>query len=184
VALVALFDSTSARQHGTATSRLKFVMDLVKDLPSWLIGSLQLNRTQWRNLISLKMRMAKARKAASSQALVSAQQTYSANLIEEMGDLFQFSEHHRRVARAQSRALRNYAPHIYPGRLTLFGARMQPIFSSHRRDKGWSALAAGGLEIRTVPGNHLAMLQEPHVKAFAEELRDCLDKANSSPALR
>jgi thioesterase domain-containing protein len=159
---------------------LSSVRDLVRDLPAWLIGAFELNRAQWLNLVKLKIGMAKARKAASPASAVATQQVYAAKLIEEMGDLFQFSEHHRKVARAQSRALRRYTAQVYPGRITLFRARMQPIFSSHKPDKGWSRLAAGGLEIRTVPGNHLAMLQEPHVKAFAKELRACLDKENRS----
>ena len=44
-------------------------------------------------------------------------------------------------------------------------------------DNGWGGLAAGGLDVRVVPGNHLAMLQKPHVRILAEELRDCLHKA-------
>ncbi len=48
---------------------------------------------------------------------------------------------------------------------------MQSLFSYHKRDKGWGRLAAGGLEVRIVPGNQLAMLQEPHVRVLAEHLR-------------
>ena len=51
---------------------------------------------------------------------------------------------------------------------------MQPLFSSHRPDKGWRWVAAGGLDIKVIPGNHLGMLQEPHVKILAKELRACL----------
>ena len=94
----------------------------------------------------------------------------------ELGDVFQFSERHHEIARAQSQAQKNYKPQIYEGTLTLLRARMQPFLSSHDPEKGWGRLAAGGLEIRIVPGNHLAMLQEPHVKALAKEIRACLDK--------
>ena len=117
--------------------------------------------------------MGKARKAASRSSAVSTHQSYAVKLIEEMGDLFHFSEQHRKVARAQYRALRAYTPQVYPDRLTLFRSRMQPLFSSHKPDKGWGPLAGGGLEIRSIPGNHLGMLQEPHVKALAKELRAC-----------
>ena len=44
------------------------------------------------------------------------------------------------------RALREYTPQVYPDRLTLFRARMQPLFSSRKPDKGWGRLAAGGLD--------------------------------------
>ena len=54
---------------------------------------------------------------------------------------------------------------------------MQPLFSSHRPDKGWRRFAAGGLDIKVVPGNHLAMLQEPHVQVLGEQLNGCLNNA-------
>jgi thioesterase domain-containing protein len=94
--------------------------------------------------------------------------------IRELGNLAEYSERHHVIARAQSRAMRNYKLKPYGGRLTLFRARMQPFFYCHDPDNGWSRVAAGGLEIKTVPGNHLAMLQEPHVRVFARELKACL----------
>jgi thioesterase domain-containing protein/acyl carrier protein len=179
VALVALLDSGINRKQGRVAWWWSFVRNLPRDLPSWLIGSLQLNRVQWVNLIKLKSRMAKARLAVTFRSPdVGPSLGYS--LIEEMGDLSEFSEQHRKVARAQSQALREYRPQIYSGPLTLFRARMQPFFSSHRPDKGWSPLAAGGLDIKVIPGNHLGMLQEPHVRVLAEQLRACLDEAKQS----
>ena len=181
VTMVALLDSSpGSRRNRKVAYRLSFLGDLLRDLPSWLIGSFELSRSQWLNLVKLKIRMGKARKGASRSSAVSTHQSYAVKLIEEMGDLFHFSEQHRKVARAQYWALKEYTPRMYPGRLTLFRARMQPFFSSHAPDKGWRRLAAGGFDIRVVPGNHLGMLQEPHVKALAKELRACLDKANRS----
>jgi thioesterase domain-containing protein len=86
-----------------------------------------------------------------------------------------FSEHHKSVARAQHEALRRYRPRAYPGRLTLFRARMQPFFSSHDPLKGWTDLAGGGIDVAIVPGNHVGILQEPHVRVLAEEIRARLD---------
>jgi aspartate racemase len=39
-------------------------------------------------------------------------------------------------------------------------------------------VAGGGVEVKNVPGNHLGMLQEPHVHVLAKELSACLEKAN------
>jgi len=89
--------------------------------------------------------------------------------------MIHFSEQHGNVAGAQHRALREYTPQVYPDRLTLFRARMQPLFSSHNPDKGCGAIATGSVDIKVVPGNHLSMLQEPHVQVLAEKLRACLD---------
>ena len=179
VSLVALLDSGINSGKGRVKWR-SFLRNLPRDLPSWLIGSLQLNRAQWATLIRQKIRMNRAslRYAFGSSRDGSHQDGVPVR-IQELGDFFQFSEQHRKVARAQYWALKEYTPRMYPGRLTLFRARMQPFFSSHAPDKGWGRLAAGGLDIRIVPGNHLGMLQEPHVKTLAENLKACLEKARS-----
>jgi amino acid adenylation domain-containing protein len=178
VALVALFDSAINSGYSKADWWRSFLHDLPRDIPSWLTGFLQLNRAQWRSLVKLKVRMAKASlRNALRSSDDGSQENNAPTFIQEMGDLFEFSEQHRKVARAQYWALRQYKPKIYPGRLTLFRARMQPLFSSHNPDKGWSRLAGGGLDITVVPGNHLGMLQEPHVRILAQQLRTCLDKA-------
>ena len=126
----------------------------------------------------------KKRKAKLAQTLWSrngnSRQYHNSALINEMADLLGLSERHGKIAYAQHQAIKKYRPRTYLGRLTLFKAQMQPLFSSHTRDKGWGRLAAGGLEIKVVPANHLGMLQEPHVKTLAKELRACLDKANRS----
>ena len=57
---------------------------------------------------------------------------------------------------------------------------MQRFLCSHQPDKGWSRLAAGGVEVRPVPGNLFTMLQQPHVRGLAKQLRACLE----SPELR
>ena len=102
--------------------------------------------------------------------------------LKRLGDVFQFSDRHQRVARAQYRALKNYKAQTYAGRLTLFRARMQPFFSSHDPHKGWSRVAGGGIDVKNIPAYHLGMLQEPHVQILAKELRECLaDNNNVNP---
>jgi amino acid adenylation domain-containing protein len=178
VATVALFDSHFPR--GKITLSWGFAPNLFNDFPSWLIGFLQLNRAQWLSLIRSKIAIAKRRlRGALPSSAEKSQQDAIQRRIEELDYLSQFSEQHHKVARAQYQALSNYRLRTYPGRLTLFRARMQPLFSSHAPDNGWGGLAAGGLNIRIVPGNHLGMLQEPHVKVLAEELRSCLDQAQA-----
>jgi thioesterase domain-containing protein len=66
--------------------------------------------------------------------------------------------------------LQHYVPQPYAGPAVLFRPRMQPRFGVGDRARGWGALVTGGLTICTVPGNHLAMLQEPHVQVLAREL--------------
>jgi aspartate racemase len=170
VSLVALLDS-GINSGDDGTSPLWYRIEtFAKGLPRWLIGALQLNRSQWLDLIKLKQAIFRSKVGSQNGS------SQRSMLIEEMADLFRFSENHRKVARAQQQAIRNYRPKVYPLRLTLFRASMQPLFSSHKPDKGWGRLAGGGLDVRVIPANHLGMLQEPHVRILAKELKACLDR--------
>jgi aspartate racemase len=177
VALVALLDSAVPNSgYDKVTWSWGCLRDLLRDLPSWLRGFWQLSGSQRFDLMRLKISLAKAKLGARWRPPDDEpSQDDSTAFIEGMGELFQFSEEHRKVAGAQYRALRQYRPRMYPGRLTLFRARMQPFLSSHDPEKGWGKLAGGGLDIRVIPGNHLGMLQEPHVRVLAAQLRACLD---------
>jgi amino acid adenylation domain-containing protein/non-ribosomal peptide synthase protein (TIGR01720 family) len=75
-------------------------------------------------------------------------------------------------------AAHRYRPAPYAGRLTLFRARHRADLPAEvQRDPalGWGPLAAGGVEVHEVPGNHFNLTQPPHVAALAERLRDCLE---------
>ena len=79
------------------------------------------------------------------------------------------------VTQANKYALRDYVPQAYGGRVTLFKViqrhtPLDPLL-------GWGPLATGGLEIHEVPGTHLDMVFEPHVRTLAEKLARCLDEA-------
>jgi thioesterase domain-containing protein len=179
VAVVVLMDSVAPTSSDESPWRGKALPSLARGLPDWLIGLCQLTSDQWRELIQLKVKMASARLA---DIFGPPGHNELPHLIKQIGDLSEFPEQHRKVARVQYQAFREYKPQTYPGALTLFRARMQPLFSSHDPDKGWRRLAAGGVEVRVVPGNHLGMLKEPHVQVLAEHLRACLDRAQTQSA--
>jgi thioesterase domain-containing protein len=69
-----------------------------------------------------------------------------------------------------------YVPGAYAGRLTLFRAAVPQWVGTDFSDPtmGWGQLAAGGVEVRPVPGDHLSLFDEPHVGALALSLRACL----------
>jgi acyl transferase domain-containing protein/thioesterase domain-containing protein/NAD(P)-dependent dehydrogenase (short-subunit alcohol dehydrogenase family)/acyl carrier protein len=74
-------------------------------------------------------------------------------------------------------AYRNYEPHDYPGKMTLFRATER----SNPRDNapllGWDEYPIGEIEIHHSPGPHGYMVREPHVRALAQQLRECIDRA-------
>jgi len=87
------------------------------------------------------------------------------------------SESMRRVIDTHFRALLDYVPQRYPGRVTLFRARTQPLFHpGDGPDLGWGALCAGGVRVEVIPGNHETILHQPNVRVLAERLRACMGR--------
>jgi acyl-CoA synthetase (AMP-forming)/AMP-acid ligase II/thioesterase domain-containing protein/acyl carrier protein len=86
----------------------------------------------------------------------------------------------RDVLRANSEALSNYVPRAYPGRIVLLLSSESPDRSFYDGRLGWSEMAAGGLEVHVVPGDHETLFSEPHVMVMAEKLRACLQRVQVS----
>ena len=71
-------------------------------------------------------------------------------------------------------AERFHAADAYPGRVVVLraedGLPGEP-------DLGWGALAAGGADVRTVPGDHRTLFTLPNVETVARELADAIATA-------
>jgi acyl transferase domain-containing protein/thioesterase domain-containing protein len=86
------------------------------------------------------------------------------------------------VQKAHFRALARYRIQKYPGKVTLMRAEgrgylgMELLGTREDEALGWGSLAAGGLEIHDVPGEHGNVLNEPHVQTVVEELKTILPK--------
>jgi thioesterase domain-containing protein/acyl carrier protein len=64
-----------------------------------------------------------------------------------------------------------YRPRPFPGRIVYFRAAS----ARPGRSEGlWGRLALGGLDVRTVPGEHLTIMQSDNAPEFAVELRSAL----------
>ncbi len=74
-------------------------------------------------------------------------------------------------------AAKKYTPQRYPGQVTFFCANEE--ISLDENLTGWQILAAGGLEVVTVPGDHQTMIKEPHVQQLAAQLDECLQRAQT-----
>jgi thioesterase domain-containing protein len=77
-------------------------------------------------------------------------------------------------------AFRNHLVQPYQGRGVLLRAREAKAAFYDAADRGWNGLFTGGLEIHEIPGDHLTMLDEPHVQKVIERLRKCLQTAQLS----
>jgi thioesterase domain-containing protein len=95
---------------------------------------------------------------------------------------------------SRATAAERYRVSTYPGRITLLRASsvdQEALRESppHRRrifedpTLGWGTIAAGGVEVHTVPGNHQTIVEAPQVEVLAEILEACIARAgaNSSP---
>jgi hypothetical protein len=71
-------------------------------------------------------------------------------------------------------ALKNYVPKVYDGRLILLTTE-----GNFRAAHMWKQLALRGIEIHEVRGNHTEVLDQPYIEAWAEQLKDQLDRAQS-----
>lgn len=80
----------------------------------------------------------------------------------------------QRVKDANAIAEASYVPHYYPGRVIQFWCTEMPTRSYKDRRLAWSEVAGAGLEVHVIPGNHMTMLDEPHIAVLAEKLRYCL----------
>ncbi len=68
----------------------------------------------------------------------------------------------------------DFEPKTYPGRITVFRTKRQPLNRIRDPQLGWGKLAGGLLDIHIVRGRHGDVLREPNVQSLAEELKKCL----------
>jgi amino acid adenylation domain-containing protein len=81
----------------------------------------------------------------------------------------------RMLLRAQSK----YVPRAYPGRIVLFRA---PAADDNplEADRGWGRVAAEGVEIHDIPGDHLTVFEPQHLPIVAAKLDACIRSALDS----
>ncbi|MDJ1175086.1 non-ribosomal peptide synthetase [Roseofilum capinflatum] len=80
--------------------------------------------------------------------------------LEQMGRLFE-------VFKANLKAIYDYQPQPYSGRVALFSA------SESKEDRGWNSWVTGALETYMIPGDHYGMMLPPHVRVLAQKLEAC-----------
>ena len=100
----------------------------------------------------------------------------SGNKITTIDDASKIPQALQKVQEANIIASRNYNPSVNPNRVTLFRASKRPPGFYFDSKLGWGDLAAGGMEIYEIPGNHTSIMKSP---ILAEKLKTCLDKAQA-----
>jgi thioesterase domain-containing protein len=70
-------------------------------------------------------------------------------------------------------ALAAFRPGTYEGRVDWFRASAT---QAQEPEEGWAALAAGGLTVHSIPGDHYSILRYPHVEELSERLQEALER--------
>ena len=107
-----------------------------------------------------------------SQADVVIDAVVAAGLIERNGN--EAIIHHQRTSYVDVRAVERYSPAPYDGRVVFYTPRdvqadgvRDPRFDRHEPARGWDAFCGDRLELVSVPGHHLALLDSPFVETLA-----------------
>jgi thioesterase domain-containing protein len=81
------------------------------------------------------------------------------------------------VFRANMHALRSYVPEPYPGTVVLVPSSetLRRFASQAGPNLGWETLAAGGVEVHPLVGDHYSILRRPAVRLLAQRFESYLD---------
>jgi aspartate racemase len=178
VALLALLDSApSNADYGRIPWwRPSFVFNFVANTFFWLADFFELKPEEQRDFVQRKFRVLKKRILRRIGREAVEPQTID---LEDIIDVARFPEIELKLWDVHLRALRDYVPQPYPGRVTLFRTRGQPFLCSFDPQFGWGALAAGGVEVVPIPGSHEKIFMEPHVRALAAKLKARLNETQA-----
>jgi len=87
-----------------------------------------------------------------------------------------------KLFKAHVQAMRDYAPSVYPDKITLFRATEQiihdfesPEFNTDDHLLGWSKFSIQPIQLIEVSGDHFSIFVEPHIQELAKQLRICID---------
>ena len=74
----------------------------------------------------------------------------------------------------RQQAFARYIPQPYPGRVLLVLAHEETAGYSSDPASDWRRLGTAGVDVLELPGDHDAILAEPHVRELADQLRELL----------
>ncbi|HTL18654.1 MAG TPA: amino acid adenylation domain-containing protein, partial [Patescibacteria group bacterium] len=101
----------------------------------------------------------------------------------DLVDLSSFTPDQKKIWETHIRSLVEFRPRPYAGKVHLFRSPGHPLWCSFDEHYGWDDLAREGVQLSTVPGAHEKILEEPWVKALAQQLGGVLESTQQcSPA--
>jgi thioesterase domain-containing protein len=83
-------------------------------------------------------------------------------------------EKDRQANKTRNHLYQAYKPEPYAGQVTLFSATNRPWYVRWDMMENWANTLTGQLDIVSVPGNHMSMLEPPQVDLLAEKIEALL----------
>jgi thioesterase domain-containing protein len=174
VKLVAVIDTGLSRDcPPTLAGIFGISLAIVRNMPNWVLDNIL--RTEPKGFIAGLYNHLQILGKRGSRILS------SDSSKPELGDLFDVNRlppEYVKMMESNLRALREYAPKRYPGRLTLFRACTRPLLHSQGADLGWNEWVTGGVDIVSIPGHHASILKEPSVQVLASNLQSAIDNSD------
>ncbi|HEY2953461.1 MAG TPA: amino acid adenylation domain-containing protein, partial [Verrucomicrobiae bacterium] len=163
VALLALIDSFPLNQLGAVPERIDFLKRRIGH--------------HWGQFARLGFREKLAYVQKKARTL---QRKFKNRMWQMTYKFYQVIEHPlphalQNVKEANFLAAQSYAPKLYPGQVTVFSSSEKGMAEYYDPQVIWGPLAGGGVQVHTIPGDHVTMIEEPHVRVLAQKLKVCLD---------
>jgi thioesterase domain-containing protein len=158
---------------------------VVRDLPSMLANlPAKLSKDILASPRKLLARMRRAINSGASALLARPRDAESGCL--ELGDdrldSLALPEIYQRRLDASLRAFWAYRPNVYHGDATVLACQIRPLIHQAGTDLGWGAWIDGRLTVRTVPGYHDNLFDEPQIGRIAKEIVALVERLKSEPS--
>lgn len=174
IGLLAIFDHEppnvrSEMRTPLVARRLGPSMQFLRNLPPWLANLRSYTRQQIQDRSMRYVFVAHGWLKSSLSRHKTSPSATSASALIDYAD--QLPEHRRRQIEAHYRALQDYRPLAYPGKVTLFKASVRPLVGIQNPETSWRALASGGVDVTIIPGTHEGMFRGEGAAILADALR-------------
>jgi surfactin family lipopeptide synthetase A len=138
-------------------------------------GKMESRGSQFKNLFSLPLK--------EQASFVLKKGTFVAMTLRKRLELRMLPRALRNVRQACAKAAGAYDVQPYSGRVTLFRVKEKSVGSLNDPYAIWWRVAAAGVDLREISGDHLSLLKEPQVRFLGEELGDCLAQSSQERSL-
>jgi len=170
--LIALDGALFNTGAGTSLWNPVYYGKLLCNLPHWITDDLMVDfsfrvfaRRVWDKLASLSR--------IASQSLIG--NTTASEEVAGFMDVSLYSPKQVAFMKAVYDALVAYVPKPFAGEVLLYQARTQPLYHLFELDRAWSRISSH-VDVVTVRGTHVNIVQEPFIRPIGEDLRRRLSK--------